>query len=212
MISSYNNNLAELSPEKAIEILMDGNLRFVNGLSRIRNPLQDANQTEHQQNPFAVILSCMDSRNPVETIFDQGIGDIFSVRIAGNVLSENVLGSLEYAIGIMGSKVLVVLGHTNCGAIKGACDKVSFGHLTALLDKIQPAIEQETETREDRAGNNKEFVNRVALLNVHHTVKGLMKQSEIIRTAVESGEVQIVPAMYQVASGVVELIHESVKN
>lgn len=210
MISSYKNNLAEITPEDALQILNDGNQRFVNGLSRHRNPLEDANGTEHQQKPFAVILSCMDSRAPVETIFDQGIGDIFSVRIAGNIISDNVIGSLEYAVGITGSKVLVVMGHTNCGAVKGACDQVEFGHLTVLLDKIKPAIEQETTETENRTGSNKSFVDKVALLNVRHSIQGILKQSEIIRSAVADGSVRIVPAMYQVASGQVSFVSEGV--
>ena len=210
MLSAYKNNLTELHPDQALQFLMDGNTRFVNGLSRNRDPLKDVKQTEHQQQPFAVVLSCMDSRTPVETIFDQGIGDLFSVRIAGNVLSPNVLGSLEYAIGIVGSKVLVVMGHTNCGAVKGACDGVTLGHLTELLDKIKPAINMESDTTENRTGANTNFVNRVSQLNVAHTIQEILEQSTIIREAVASAKVKIVPAMYQVATGAVEFIEETV--
>ena len=137
-----------LTPEQAIEILKKGNDRFINNLKANRNLLEQVNETSDGQHPFAFILSCIDSRTSAELIFDQGLGDIFSCRIAGNILNEDILGSMEFACKVAGAKVIVVLGHTKCGAIKGACDNVKLGNLTALLDKIKPAIDAERTTLE----------------------------------------------------------------
>ena len=136
-----------LTPELALDILKEGNKRFVNNIATHRNLLQQVNETSSGQFPFACILSCIDSRTSAELIFDQGLGDIFSIRIAGNVLNDDILGSLEFGCKLAGSKLIVVLGHTKCGAIEGACSNVVLGHLTGLLTKIKPAIEQETETK-----------------------------------------------------------------
>lgn len=208
MLLSYKNNLSELSTDDALQILQAGNQRFINGVSRHRNPLEDVTGTEHQQKPFAAILSCMDSRAPVETIFDQGIGDVFSVRLAGNVISDNVLGSLEYAVGVTGSKLIMVMGHTNCGAVKGACDHVELGNLTGLLNKIKPAIALETTVTENRDGSNKEFVDKVAALNVQQSIEGILEQSELIKSHVDRGAVTLIPAIYDVATGQVTLLQE----
>ena len=137
-----------LAPEQAYEILIEGNKRFINNLKVNRNLLQQLNDTQHEQYPFAVALSCMDSRTSAELIFDQGLGDIFSIRIAGNIVNDDIVGSMEYACQVVGSKLVVVLGHTNCGAIKGACDHVEMGNLTGLLEKIKPAVEKTGHTRE----------------------------------------------------------------
>ena len=142
-------------------------------------------------------------------IFDLGLGDIFSVRIAGNVISENVLGSLEYATAVVGSRLIVVLGHTNCGAVKGACDNVELGHITALLEKIKPAIAQETQTKTNRTGDNSSFVNSVSKLNAQHTAYEIVKKSEIIRKLVEDGTVGIVSAIYDVATGKVTFYEDA---
>src|SRR6187402_355725 len=131
---------AAITPSMALELLKDGNKRFVNNLKANRNLLEQVNETSDGQHPFAVILSCIDSRTSAELIFDQGFGDIFSVRIAGNIINEDILGSMEFACKIAGSKFIVVLGHTKCGAVKGACDRVEMGNLTVLLAKLQPAI------------------------------------------------------------------------
>lgn len=205
MILQYDNNLEALTPDMAIELLKVGNERFVNNISVNRNLLAKVSETEHEQKPFAAIVSCMDSRAPVELLFDQGIGDIFSIRLAGNVVSENVLGSLEYAVGVTGSKLIVVMGHTNCGAIKGACDNVQLGNLTSLLEKIQVSVEKEDTITSQRNGSNKDFVNRVALLNVYHSVSEIVDRSSIIRHAFEQGKIKIVAAMYCVSRGVVEM-------
>ena len=191
----------DITPASAIQLLRDGNYWFVNNLKLNRDLLEQVNATKDGQWPFAAILSCMDSRTSAELIFDLGLGDIFSIRIAGNVTSENVLGSLEFATAVAGSKLIVVLGHTNCGAIKGACDNVELGNLSKLLHHIKPAVAQETTTKENRTGKNPEFVNEVAKLNVHHTVKEIIDGSEIIADLLKKGTIDMVPAMYDIATG-----------
>ena len=166
-----------LTPEKAIEILKKGNERFVNNLKANRNLLQQVNETSEGQYPFAIILSCIDSRTSAELIFDQGLGDIFSCRIAGNVLNEDILGSMEFACKVAGSKVILVLGHTRCGAIKGACDDVKLGNLTALVNKIKPAVEAERSTADNRTSSNPVFVDNVAVLNVKMVMKQIKERS-----------------------------------
>lgn len=202
----YNNS--EMTPEIALKLLKDGNERFINGFSANRDLLQKVKETQHEQNPFAAILSCMDSRAPAELIFDQGIGDIFNIRIAGNVISPFVLGSLEYAVAVAGSKLILVMGHTNCGAIKGACDDVKMGNLTGLIEQIKDSVAHEHTVTENRNGKNLEFVNKVSLLNVKHAVDQMLDQSEVIRDYAERGEIRIVPAMYDIATGKVAFHHE----
>jgi len=197
-----------MTPQLAFELLKSGNERFTNGLSVNRNLLQKVQETKDGQKPFAAILSCMDSRAPAELIFDQGIGDIFNIRIAGNVVSPYVLGSLEYAVGVAGSKLILVMGHTGCGAVGGACDDVKMGNLTGLLDEVKACLPLETTEVNDRSSRNKDFVNKVALLNVHHSVQQILNQSSIIRELVESDKIRIVPAMYDIATGVVAFHHE----
>jgi carbonic anhydrase len=195
---------AALTPLKAIELLKDGNKRFVNNLKINRNLLQQVNETSDGQHPFAVILSCIDSRTSAELIFDQGLGDIFSVRIAGNVLNEDVLGSMEFACKVAGAKVIAVLGHSKCGAIKGACDGVKLGNLTVLLKKIQPAINAETTISVNRNASNSEFVEKVAALNVVLTMDQILERSPVLKEMIDANEVAIIGGMYNVDSGVVE--------
>ncbi len=192
---------AELKPEVALQILKEGNTRFVNNLKANRNLLEQAGYTAEGQYPFAVILSCIDSRTSVELIFDQGLGDVFSVRIAGNIINEDILASLEYACKLAGSKIIVVLGHTKCGAIKGACDHVEMGNLTALLNKIQPAVESEKTERENRTSSNDDFVEKVSTINVQHTVTGILAGSPILKEMVEKGEIGIVGGIHEISSG-----------
>ncbi|XZF13807.1 carbonic anhydrase family protein [Chitinophagaceae bacterium MMS25-I14] len=205
---NYSSLPSELTPFEALQLLKEGNFRFINNLSRNRDLLELVNKTKDGQWPFAAILSCMDSRTSAELVFDQGLGDIFSVRIAGNVVMEEVLGSLEYATAVAGSKLIVVLGHSNCGAIKGACDHVELGNLTTLLDRIQPAVERETTVKTGRNSHNPEFVEAVAHLNVAYSVEEILRQSKVIRELVEDGRVGIIPAMYDVATGKVKFIEE----
>lgn len=203
---------AKLTPAKAIELLRDGNQRFVNNLKVNRNLLQQVNETSTGQYPFAFILSCIDSRTSAELIFDQGLGDVFSCRIAGNVLNEDILGSMEFACKVAGSKVVVVLGHTKCGAIKGACDHVEMGNLSHLLRKIRPAIDAETSTDANRNASNAEFVEHVAELNVLHVLREIPKQSPIIESMIKNSEIVLIGGMYNVDSGLVEFYDDHIVN
>jgi len=187
----------------ALQILKEGNQRFVNNLKANRNLLQQVNETSAGQFPFATILSCIDSRTSAELIFDQGLGDVFSIRIAGNILNEDILGSMEFATKVVGTKIIVVLGHTKCGAIVGACNHVELGNLTNLLKKIQPAIERETVTVEQRDGGNKDFVNRVTELNVNLTIERVRNESPIVAELEQQGAIKIIGGMYDVETGAV---------
>jgi len=198
-----------ITPVSALEILEEGNMRFVSNLKYNRNLLQQVNETRDGQWPFAVILSCIDSRTSAELIFDQGLGDIFSVRIAGNIVNEDILGSMEFACKVAGSKFIVVLGHTKCGAIKGACDRVEMGHLTTLLAKLQPAIDEETSTKKDRNSRNSVFVENVSGINVRRTVNEVMQRSSILNKMIENGEIGICGAMYNVETGVVDFYKDT---
>ncbi|MBC7848064.1 MAG: carbonic anhydrase [Flavobacterium sp.] len=195
---------SQLTPRLALEILQEGNIRFIKNLQANRDLLQQANETKEGQWPFAIILSCIDSRTSAELIFDQGLGDIFSARIAGNVVNTDILGSMEFACKVAGSKLIVVLGHSKCGAIKGACDHVEMGNLTELLSKIQPAIYQEKETIADRTSKNSTFVENVAQINVKRSVKSILGRSFILEQMVENGEIGVVGAMHNIETGKVE--------
>lgn len=195
---------ANLTPDKALVILKDGNNRFINNLKANRNLLQQVNETADGQHPFAAILSCIDSRTSAELIFDQGLGDIFSIRIAGNILNEDILGSMEFACKVAGSKLVVVLGHTKCGAVAGACNHVEMGNLTGLIKKIYPAVEAEKETTENRVGSNYEFVNKVADINVHLVLEEIRRRSEILAEMEKQGQIKMVGGMYDVETGQVE--------
>ena len=199
-----------ITPKKAIEILREGNIRFMNNLKANRNLLQQVNETSDGQHPFAVILSCIDSRTSVELIFDQGLGDVFSVRIAGNILNEDILGSMEFACKVAGAKIIVVLGHTKCGAIKGACDHVEMGNLTALLTKIQPAVDNETTTSENRNSQNSEFVEKVATINVKLTVQAIMQRSPILANMIQSGEIGIAGGIHDITTGEVVFFDDTI--
>ena len=190
-----------LTPATALEILKEGNQRFVNNLKANRNLLQQVNETSAGQFPFATILSCIDSRTSAELIFDQGLGDVFSIRIAGNILNEDILGSMEFATKVVGTKIIVVLGHTKCGAIVGACNHVELGNLTTLLNKIQPAIVNEKTVTADRNGTNSEFVNKVTDIHVHLTIDRIRRESPIVAELEQQGSIKIVGGMYDVETG-----------
>lgn len=209
-MTAQNIRPEDMTPQLAFDLLKAGNNRFTNGLSANRDLLQKVQETKDGQKPFAAILSCMDSRAPAELIFDQGIGDIFNIRIAGNVVSPYVLGSLEYAVGVAGSKLILVMGHTGCGAVGGACDDVKMGNLTGLLEEVKACLPQETTETGDRSSKNRDFVNKVALLNVHHSVQQILNQSDIIRELAGKEQIRIVPAMYDIATGIVSFHHEHV--
>ena len=190
-----------ITPAMALDLLKEGNKRFISNLKFNRNLLQQANDTSDGQHPFAVILSCIDSRTSAELIFDQGLGDVFSVRIAGNIVNEDILGSMEFGCKVAGSKIIVVLGHTKCGAIKGACDHVEIGNLTALLSKITPAVENEIQTLENRNANNSVFVENVAAINVKQTVNAIMERSPILSEMINNGQIGIIGGMHNISTG-----------
>ena len=194
---------SSLTPAKIIEILKEGNERFVKNLKANRTLLQQVNETATGQFPFATILSCIDSRTSAELIFDQGLGDIFSIRIAGNIINEDILGSMEFATKIAGSKLIVVLGHTKCGAIIGACNQVEMGNLTTLLQKVQPAIWNEKLTLENRTGSNEKFVKNVTEMNVHLTIERIKNESPIIAALEEQGLIKIIGGLHDIKTGAV---------
>lgn len=193
-----------ITPKEAVNILKKGNQRFVENLKIDRHHLTQVNETSEGQHPLAFILSCIDSRTSAELIFDQGLGDVFSCRIAGNILNDDIIGSMEFACKVVGVKVIAVIGHSKCGAINGACDDVKLGNLTTLLDKVKPAIAAETQTKENRTSSNQEFVENVTKLNVELALDEILKRSEIIKEMYENKEIDIVGGMYDVATGVVD--------
>ena len=191
---------ASITPDQAIDILKAGNERFQAGKPLVRDVKRLVQQTALGQFPFASVLACMDSRSVPEIIFDQSIGDIFVTRVAGNVADNDIIGSLEYASEVGGSRVIVVLGHTNCGAVKGACDDVKLGNLTALLNKIQPAV-LAAKTPGERRSTNHQFVNEVTELNVEDTINTIRGNSEILSHLESSGKIRIVGAIYDTSTG-----------
>lgn len=193
---------SEMTPQLALSYLQEGNQRFVENLRAHRNLLEQVNETAEGQYPFATILSCIDSRTSAELIFDQGLGDIFSVRVAGNVVNDDILGSMEYACKVAGSKLVVVLGHSKCGAVISACKHVVMGNITTLLSKIQPAVRKVEASYSDIVSD--EAVQAVANENVLESIRHTLQRSTILSEMVAKGEIMIVGAMYDVESGKVE--------
>jgi carbonic anhydrase len=206
MKNHYWEHRQSMSPQKAMVFLKEGNQRFLKNLRLNRNLLQLVNETAVEQFPLAAILSCSDSRISPELIFDQGLGDIFSIRLAGNIASNNAIGSMEYACKYLGSKLIVVMGHTNCGAVKGACADFELENLNDLLDHIRLAVDHETTTLTDRHAANAVFVNNVARLNVIRNIEIIMRQSTILRTMIDNNEVAIIGAMYSIETGEVSFL------
>lgn len=205
-----NNNYTGITPDlpgTILNRLQAGNKRFMENIRQNRDHYNGIEATKDGQNPFAAILSCMDSRVAAELIFDQGIGDIFNIRIAGNIITPEILGSLEYAVEVSGVPVILILGHTGCGAIRGACDRVRLGNLTDLLEKIQPAIRAEKTVTENRNGGNPAFVQKVTLLNLENVSKEMLKHSPVIAEAVRSDKLLVATAIYDVASGLVRFLN-----
>ncbi len=196
---------ATMTPEKSLQYLKEGNVRFQNNLKANRNLLEQVNDTSDGQFPFATILSCIDSRVSAELVFDQGLGDVFSVRIAGNFANEDILGSMEFACKLAGTKLVVVLGHTACGAVKGACDDAKLGNLTGMLAKIKPAVNAVTSPEDTslRNSSNSEFVNNVSAKNVELTIDRIVKESGVLAEMQNKGEIMIIGAMYDIHSGTV---------
>lgn len=197
-----------LTPKLALTFLKEGNQRFVANLKAHSNLLEQVNETKAGQFPFAIILSCIDSRTSAELIFDQGLGDIFSARIAGNVLNEDIIGSMEFACKLAGSKLIVVLGHSHCGAITGACHGTELGHLTNLLAKVKPSIEYVQKQHQHLDIRSKEAVDQVAVHNVEHTISHILEKSAVLKEMYEAGDIGIVGAFYKVETGEVDFIQE----
>ena len=201
----------EITPSMALDLLLEGNNRFVNNTPLERDLNGQVADTATGQFPFAVVLSCIDSRIPTEVIFDQGVGDIFNARIAGNFVNKDILGSMEFACKLAGSKLVLVMGHTSCGAVKGACDHAQLGNLTQMLEKINPAVESViTPEGADRSSANIQFVNEVAVKNVEFTIENIKGMSPVLNDMFEVGEIDIVGAMYDVKTGKVSLINQPV--
>ena len=202
---------ADFTPAKALQYLQEGNQRFVNNLSMNRNLLQQVNETRDGQWPFATVLSCMDSRTSTELIFDQGLGDIFSIRIAGNIVNDDILGSLEYACKVVGSKLILVLGHTSCGAVKGAYQNVQLGNVTSLLTKILPPIEKVKFQLEEKEHlkTEQEILDEITKQNVVHSIMEIINGSPILYEMIEKGELGIAGGIYSVASGEVDIFYKA---
>tara|TARA_R110002050_G_scaffold157464_1_gene286056 strand:- start:3336 stop:3962 length:627 start_codon:yes stop_codon:yes gene_type:complete len=196
---------ATMTPQKAIDFLKEGNERFQGNLKANRNLLEQVNDTSEGQFPFATILSCIDSRVSAELVFDQGLGDVFSVRIAGNFVNEDILGSMEFGCKLAGTKLVVVLGHTSCGAIKGACDHAEMGNLTKLIEKINPAVNAVLEPKDEslRTSKNLDFVDSVSKKNVELTIGRIHAESPILSEMEKNGEIKIIGAMYDINTGAV---------
>lgn len=215
---SINNSITQskatqslIHPAVALDLLKAGNERFVNNKPLNRDLMTQVQETTGGQYPFACILSCIDSRIPTEVVFDQGIGDIFNARVAGNFVNDDILGSMEFACKLAGSKVVVVMGHTSCGAVKGACDNAKLGLLTQMLDKIQPAVAAvATEPGTERNSKNLAFVNAVAHENVLQTIEAITAKSDVLKEMLEKKEIYIVGAMYSVETGKVKFLDEPI--
>ena len=192
-----------MTPESAIKRLKDGNSRFIQSNGVSRDLSNEVKQTSTGQNPYATVLHCIDSRVSAELIFDEGIGDVFSIRIAGNFENEDILGSMEFACKLAGTKVIVVLGHTACGAVKGACDNAKLGNLTALISKLKPAVNAVIEPIDttERNSSNIDFVNNVAEKNVYMTIENIRKKSPVLKEMEDNGEIKIIGAMYDIKDG-----------
>lgn len=195
-----------LSPDDVINILKEGNKRFINNDLTLRDHSEQVRKSSEGQFPKAVILSCLDSRVPVEDVFDRGIGDIFVGRVAGNFVNEDLLGSMEFGAKVAGSKLILVMGHQHCGAVKAAIDDVKLGNITAMLSKIRPAVESTTFTGE-RTSSNAEFVEKVCENNVMHTITQIRVNSPILKEMEDKGEIKIVGAVYNLDSGVVDFLN-----
>ena len=189
--------------------MREGNYRFIHNLNSNHDLLQQVNETKEDQFPVAAVLSCIDSRTSAELIFDQGLGDIFSIRIAGNVINDDILGSMEFACKLSGSKLVVVLGHTRCGAIRGACNNLQMGNLSTLLNKIQPSVYYERTVTENRNAKNEEFVEKVCRIQVKRSLESIVHQSVIMREMIEKGQIGLIGAIYDVETGRVEFLEDT---
>jgi carbonic anhydrase len=203
MYTHTKETQSKMTPESSLQNLRDGNKRFQENVRLSRNLVQQVRETASGQYPYATVLSCIDSRVSSELIFDQGMGDLFSIRIAGNFVNEDILGSMEFACKLAGTKLLVVLGHTACGAVKGACDHARLGNLTTLINKIEPAVAAVSEPADESLRNSKniDFVNQVAEKNVMMTIENIRNQSPILVEMEKNHEIKIIGGMYGISNG-----------
>lgn len=204
-------NRDQMSPKEALDILVEGNIRFMNNYSHDKDFQSLLNITKDKQHPFASFLSCSDSRAPVELLFDQALGDIFSVRLAGNIASDKAIGSLEFSSKYLGSKLIVVMGHSSCGAVKAACDDFKDGHIGEIVNFIKPSIRHEKTVlnKEDRTSKNPDFVEKINVLNVKHQIETIIRQSDIVNDMIEARQIAIVGSIYDLTTGKVNFLEET---
>ena len=198
---------AKLTPDDVLQEFIEGNQRFKSGSTTIRDHSEQARKSAPGQFPKAVVLSCLDSRVPVEDVFDQGLGDIFVGRVAGNFVNEDLLGSLEFACKVAGAKLVLVMGHQHCGAVRGAIDDVKLGNITAMLEKIKPAVQISQDFAGDKTSKNDEFVKHVSQNNVRYALKQIREKSPILKEMEDKGEIKIVGAFYRLTDGSLEFIN-----
>ena len=199
----------KMSPQQAIDILVEGNHRFANNLTANKDLLSLVEITKNKQHPFASFLSCSDSRAPVELLFDQALGDIFSVRLAGNIASDKCIGSLEFSSKYLGSKIIVVMGHSSCGAVKAACDDFKDGHIGEIINMIKPAIRHEKTVLEDRTSKNEDFVQKICELNVQYQIDQIIRTSDIIQDMLTTKQIGVVGGVYDLNTGSVRFLPDS---
>ena len=199
----------KMSPQEALDILIEGNHRFANNLTANKNLLNLVELTKNKQHPFASFLSCSDSRAPVELLFDQALGDIFSVRLAGNIASDKCIGSLEFSSKYLGSKLIVVMGHSSCGAVKAACDDFKDGHIGEIINMIKPAVRHEKTVVGDRTSKNEDFVQKICELNVQYQIDQIIRTSDIIQDMLLAKQIGVVGGVYDLNTGVVRFMPDS---
>ena len=199
----------KMSPQEALDILIEGNHRFCNNLTASKDMQSLVAITKNKQHPFASFLSCSDSRAPVELLFDQALGDIFSVRLAGNIASDKCIGSLEFSSKYLGSKLIVVMGHSSCGAVKAACDDFKDGHIGEIINMIKPAIRHEKTVLEDRNSNNEAFVAKICALNVKYQIDQIIRTSDIIQDMLQAKQIGVAGGVYDLNTGVVEFLPDT---
>lgn len=203
-----SETLATMTPQKALQFLKEGNDRFVKNLKLNRSLLDQVQYYRHSQHPFAIVLSCMDSRTSAELIFDQGLGDIFSLRIAGNILNDDIIGSMEYACNEIGSKLIMILGHSKCGATQGACAGTKIGKLTQLLRKLDVSIEEVRQEMPECSREHPDFIEAVTQHNIHHSMDEILTRSSVLKNLYDQGKIGIVAAYHHLDTGEVEFLFE----
>jgi carbonic anhydrase len=198
-----------MSPQEALDILIEGNHRFANNLTANKDLLSLVAMTKDRQHPFASFLSCSDSRAPVELLFDQALGDIFSVRLAGNIASDKAIGSLEFSTKYLGSKLMVVLGHSDCGAVKAACDNFRDGHIGEIINMIRPALRHEKTVVDRRDSSNIDFIEKICALNVKMQIDEILHSSDIIQEMLQEKKIGMVGGIYDLTTGEVKFLSDT---